>query len=669
MALIDYSKTNPYKWEIKSKEGIVDEYGESSKFAVIDRDNRKIIKTFLTKEEAIDFIKYHKDKYIDYINSKEEFEDFVSSYQGIFELTPEKGIQEIKSENDEGFEKEFSLDKIAYIVYIKGHRNSKGELAPWVIKSHETGKIISSHKSKREAEKHLKRMRFFKHKKALLSDFNIDINSTESPILQMLRKAIISEYDAINLYEQFANNTTELKEFFLDLAREEKVHVGELETLLKEYDETHKEDIEKGKEEVEEKDFIQEEPLKENLDYKGTTHIIVQASKFKFDPNSTENEGRFRLRDPKDFKEGTFRRWDSWAGIKAPEGVSFIVGELKNGKKALQAIRFDKKLWNEEKAGIFWNKIKKEKGFQKNWEWDKEAILSIYVPFHKLACGCQEGKCSNCMEDMDLLDTIYMPNEDIEYMDLKQITTDKPVIIDFKDTNPSNVIDDINLIINKLKSYFGNKIKGIIWHIPENCEYNQKNKQSFIRLIDNNLPNFIDIQNPDWYNDDILHDMFHYNANFLRRDLEEGSGLSNKDLYKLEIKDENDLNKLKDLLSNIEKTDATDKYIQVEYRGTDPKILAELKSIFDEFKSKYMSNFNDKTASNINNAITGPDNTTSPMRDSNIDDREELKSFRKNTPDEAYYEDYYSTNYPDRIDYKNINQVGVTDNKAEKEYR
>jgi hypothetical protein len=38
---------------------------------------------------------------------------------------------------------------------MPGHKNSQGLDAPWVIKSHETGKILSSHKSKKEAEKHL----------------------------------------------------------------------------------------------------------------------------------------------------------------------------------------------------------------------------------------------------------------------------------------------------------------------------------------------------------------------------------------------------------------------------------------------------------------------------------------------------------------------------------
>lgn len=41
------------------------------------------------------------------------------------------------------------------IVHMPGHKNSDGEEAPWVIKSHETGEILSSHKSKEDAEKHL----------------------------------------------------------------------------------------------------------------------------------------------------------------------------------------------------------------------------------------------------------------------------------------------------------------------------------------------------------------------------------------------------------------------------------------------------------------------------------------------------------------------------------
>ena len=49
------------------------------------------------------------------------------------------------------------------VRHKKGHKNSKGELAEWVIVSHKDGHIISSHKTKAEAEKHLGDIRKFKH--------------------------------------------------------------------------------------------------------------------------------------------------------------------------------------------------------------------------------------------------------------------------------------------------------------------------------------------------------------------------------------------------------------------------------------------------------------------------------------------------------------------------
>lgn len=50
------------------------------------------------------------------------------------------------------------------VKFVKGHKDSKGEEAPWTIVSHETGKILSSHKSKKAAEEHLRQMEYFKHK-------------------------------------------------------------------------------------------------------------------------------------------------------------------------------------------------------------------------------------------------------------------------------------------------------------------------------------------------------------------------------------------------------------------------------------------------------------------------------------------------------------------------
>lgn len=47
---------------------------------------------------------------------------------------------------------------LEYVAHMPGHKNSKGESAPWVIKSHKTHKVLSSHKSKEAAKKHLQNM-------------------------------------------------------------------------------------------------------------------------------------------------------------------------------------------------------------------------------------------------------------------------------------------------------------------------------------------------------------------------------------------------------------------------------------------------------------------------------------------------------------------------------
>lgn len=70
----------------------------------------------------------------------------------------------------------------------------------------------------------------------------------------ILRQAIIAEQDAINLYEQFARSTSnkKLKKILLDVAREEKVHVIEFETLLNKIDKEQKGVIEEGQKEAKE---------------------------------------------------------------------------------------------------------------------------------------------------------------------------------------------------------------------------------------------------------------------------------------------------------------------------------------------------------------------------------------------------------------------------------
>lgn len=80
-------------------------------------------------------------------------------------------------------------------------------------------------------------------------------DSAKSTDAVLLRQAIIAELDAVSLYEQAAASTTneKLKKLFLDVAREEKVHVGEFEQLLNSVDNENEESVEEGKSEAEEK--------------------------------------------------------------------------------------------------------------------------------------------------------------------------------------------------------------------------------------------------------------------------------------------------------------------------------------------------------------------------------------------------------------------------------
>ena len=71
---------------------------------------------------------------------------------------------------------------------------------------------------------------------------------------EILRLGIIAELDAINLYEQLANMTEneDIKKVLMDIANEEKTHVGEFLALLLKRDEEQVKELEKGRKEVEE---------------------------------------------------------------------------------------------------------------------------------------------------------------------------------------------------------------------------------------------------------------------------------------------------------------------------------------------------------------------------------------------------------------------------------
>ncbi len=71
---------------------------------------------------------------------------------------------------------------------------------------------------------------------------------------EILRAAIIAELDAINLYVQMAAQTDDpdIRNVLLDIAREEKTHVGEFETMLLRFDAEQVQEHEHAKKEIKE---------------------------------------------------------------------------------------------------------------------------------------------------------------------------------------------------------------------------------------------------------------------------------------------------------------------------------------------------------------------------------------------------------------------------------
>jgi len=71
---------------------------------------------------------------------------------------------------------------------------------------------------------------------------------------EILRVGMIAELDAVNLYEQMAAMTENqnIKKLLLDIAKEEKTHLGEFQTMLLKQDKEQVTELEKGKKEVEE---------------------------------------------------------------------------------------------------------------------------------------------------------------------------------------------------------------------------------------------------------------------------------------------------------------------------------------------------------------------------------------------------------------------------------
>jgi len=90
----------------------------------------------------------------------------------------------------------------------------------------------------------------------MLSQLPINISKVnkESIDKEILRAGMIAELDAVSFYEQMASMTEDqnIRKVLLDIAKEEKTHIAEFETMLLKMDAEQAAENEEGRKEVEE---------------------------------------------------------------------------------------------------------------------------------------------------------------------------------------------------------------------------------------------------------------------------------------------------------------------------------------------------------------------------------------------------------------------------------
>ncbi len=69
---------------------------------------------------------------------------------------------------------------------------------------------------------------------------------------EILRLGMIAELDAVSLYEQLAAKTSnkKIRDMLLDIAKEEKTHMGEFQAMLLQLDKQQENELKEGKKEV-----------------------------------------------------------------------------------------------------------------------------------------------------------------------------------------------------------------------------------------------------------------------------------------------------------------------------------------------------------------------------------------------------------------------------------
>ena len=90
----------------------------------------------------------------------------------------------------------------------------------------------------------------------MMSSLPVDLSKVAKSDInkEIARAGMIAELDAVSFYEQMAVMATDpiLKKVLLDIAKEEKTHIAEFETMLLKFDKEQVQENVKGRKEVEE---------------------------------------------------------------------------------------------------------------------------------------------------------------------------------------------------------------------------------------------------------------------------------------------------------------------------------------------------------------------------------------------------------------------------------
>jgi rubrerythrin len=91
----------------------------------------------------------------------------------------------------------------------------------------------------------------------MMSNIPVDMEKVDKTNIdkEIARVGMIAELDAVSLYEQLAAKASSpaIKKMLLDIAKEEKTHMGEFQALLLTLDKEQLKELENGKKEVKEK--------------------------------------------------------------------------------------------------------------------------------------------------------------------------------------------------------------------------------------------------------------------------------------------------------------------------------------------------------------------------------------------------------------------------------